>query len=57
MGPEEQYELIREILEPRLGPMYVTPHDIDARVEILSGVISRAIQEALFSWGKPEVLK
>ena len=57
MGPEEQYELIREILEPRLGPMYVTPHDIDARVEILSGVISQAIQEALFSWGKPEVLK
>lgn len=57
MGPEEQYELIREILEPRLGPMYVTPHDIDARVEILSGVISQAIQEALFSWGKPAVLK
>lgn len=46
LRPEEQYELIREILEPRFGPMYVTPHDIDERVEMLSGTISEAIRDA-----------
>ncbi len=48
MDQEEQYELIREILEPQFGPMYVTPHNIDERVEDLSITISEAIQEALF---------
>ncbi|MBQ7795409.1 MAG: GPR endopeptidase [Lachnospiraceae bacterium] len=48
MAPEEQYELIREILEPEFGPMYVTPHDIDERVKLLSYTISEAIHEALF---------
>ncbi len=45
---EEQYALIRELLEPRFGPMYVTPHDIDERVEMLSYTVSEAIHEALF---------
>lgn len=49
MEPEKQYQLIREILEPRLGPMYVTPHDIDFRVELLSRVISEGIQKAVFA--------
>ena len=40
--------VIREILEPELGPMYVTPHDIDERVKVLSYTISEAIHEALF---------
>lgn len=48
MEPEEQYELIREILEPQFGPMYVTPHNIDERVENLSFTISEAIHKALF---------
>ena len=48
MDQEEQYELIREILEPRFGPMYVTPHNIDERVESLSFTISEAIHGALF---------
>lgn len=48
MAPEEQYELIREILEPQFGPMYVTPHNIDERVEALSFTISEAIHSALF---------
>lgn len=48
MEPGEQYELIREILEPRFGPMYVTPHNIDERVETLSFTISEAIHKALF---------
>lgn len=48
MKPDEQYELIREILEPQFGPMYVTPHNIDERVENLSFTISEAIHGALF---------
>ncbi len=48
MAPEEQFELIREVLEPQLGPMYVTPHDIDEWVKMLSYTISEAIHEALF---------
>ena len=45
---EEVYELVRELLKPDLGPMYVTPHDIDERVDFLSFTISEAIHEALF---------
>lgn len=48
MDQEEQYELIREIMEPQFGPMYVTPHDIDERVQNLSFTISEAIHGALF---------
>lgn len=48
ISPDEQYELIRELLEPRLGPMYVTPHNIDERVKTLSFTISEAIHGALF---------
>ena len=45
---EEVYELVRELLKPDLGPMYVTPHDIDERVDFLSYTISEAIHGALF---------
>lgn len=48
MDQEEQYGLIREIMEPQLGVMYVTPHDIDERVRVLSFTISEAIHGALF---------
>ena len=48
MDGRDQYQLIREILEPRIGPMYVTPHNIDERVETLSFTISEAIHMALF---------
>lgn len=44
---DEQYALIRELLEPEFGPMFVTPPDIEERVEKLSGVISQAIKIAL----------
>ena len=47
MEPEEQYALIRELLEPEFGPMFVTPPDIEERVEKLGEVISRAIELAL----------
>lgn len=48
MDPEEQYLLIREIMEPQMGSMYVTPHNIDARVERISNTISEAIHAAFF---------
>lgn len=48
MQQEEAYELVRELLKPELGPMYVTPHDIDERVGFLSYTISEAIHGALF---------
>ncbi|MBR5266582.1 MAG: GPR endopeptidase [Lachnospiraceae bacterium] len=37
-----------EYADPKASPMYVTPHDIDERVEVLSYTISEAIHEALF---------
>lgn len=49
LNPEDQYQLIRELLEPEFGPMYVTPQDIDERVERLSFTISEGIQKAFYS--------
>lgn len=48
MDSEEQYELIRELLEPEFGPMYVTPPDIDETVKRLSFTISEGIHRAVF---------
>ncbi len=47
LGPDEQYALIRELLEPEFGPMFVTPPDIEERVDLLGRVISQAIRRAL----------
>lgn len=38
--------MIRQLVEPRLGPMYVTPKDIDDRVRRLSFTISEALNIA-----------
>ncbi len=48
LEPEGQYELIRELLEPEFGPMYVTPQDIDERVKSLSLTVSEGIRRALY---------
>lgn len=48
MPPEEQYGLIRELLEPEFGALYVTPPNIDELTEQLSYTISEAIHEALY---------
>lgn len=47
LDPEEQYRMIRGLLEPEFGSLYVTPPDIDERVQILSTVISAGIQRAI----------
>ncbi len=46
MDMEEQYQLIQELLHPRLGPMFVTPKDIDAVVKRLSFTISEGMNMA-----------
>lgn len=43
----EKYQLIKELLEPAGGDMYVTPKDIDENVKNLSFIISEAINMAL----------
>lgn len=43
----EKYQLIKEILEPAGGDMYVTPKDIDENVKNLSIILSDAINMAL----------
>lgn len=48
LGEEEQYCLIRELLTPEFGNLYVTPPDIDERIEHLSFTISEGIHGALF---------
>ena len=46
MNPEDQYRMIRELLEPEFGPLYVTPPDIDETVKQLSYTISEGIHLA-----------
>lgn len=48
VSADEQYELIRELLEPEFGPMFVTPQDIDERVKRLSFTVSEGIHAALY---------
>lgn len=48
MDSDEQYELIRELLEPEFGSLYVTPPDIDETVKQLSFTISEGIHGAFF---------
>ncbi len=46
LDEEEQYQLIRELLEPEFGSLYVTPPDIDQTVKRLSYTISEGIHMA-----------
>ena len=44
---EEKYELIKELLEPQIGTLYVTPKDIDARVGVISRLLGYGISLGL----------
>ena len=46
-SPTEQYQLIRELVEPSLGQMMVTPKDIDERVAQLGHTIAEGMNIAL----------
>ncbi|MDO4267623.1 MAG: GPR endopeptidase [Eubacteriales bacterium] len=48
LDSEEQYDLIRELLEPEFGSLYVTPPDIDETIRLLGQTISDGIHRALF---------
>ena len=44
---QEKYQLIKEILEPHIGTMYVTPKDVDETIEMISYTISEGINMAM----------
>ena len=44
---EEKYSLIRKILDPYVGGMFVTPKDVDQVMERLSNIIANALNIAL----------
>ncbi|MCI8659279.1 MAG: GPR endopeptidase [Lachnospiraceae bacterium] len=48
MSPDEQYDLIRELLEPEFGSLYVTPPNIDEMIGHLSFTISEGVHQAVF---------
>ena len=45
MELSERYQMVKELIEPRLGPMYVTPGNIDERVKLLGYIISEGINQ------------
>lgn len=47
LGNENRYPVIKDILDPYEGNMFVTPKEVDAVVERLSGVIANSINMAL----------
>lgn len=48
LDPDEQYQLIRELLEPEFGSLYVTPPDVDQTLKRLSYTISEGIHLAFY---------
>ena len=48
MSSDDQYDLIRELLEPEFGNLYVTPPNIDEMIQRLSFTISEGIHQAVF---------
>lgn len=48
LNPDEQYQLIRELLDPEFGSLYVTPPDIDQTVKSLGYTISEGIHLAFY---------
>ena len=47
LDSDSQYELIRELLEPEFGSMFVTPQDMDERICKLSAAIAEGIRRAV----------
>lgn len=45
--PAEKYSLIKELLQPYAGDMFVTPKDVDETVLILSEILAQGINWAL----------
>ena len=47
LADEEKYHLIKEILNPYSGNMFVTPKDVDAVMDRLSNIIANSLNMAL----------
>ncbi len=47
IDPEEKYQLIREVLEPYIGNLIVTPKEIDDIIDRISKVIANGLNIAL----------
>lgn len=45
--PQEQYQLIREIISPEMVDMYVTPKDVDANVRVIGATLAQAINQVV----------
>ena len=48
LSPDDQYQLISELLEPEFGQLYVTPPDIDQTVRRLGYTISEGIHMTFY---------
>ena len=44
---QERDRIVKELVEPNLGPMYVTPKDVDEKIRRLSFTLSEGINIAL----------
>lgn len=42
---KEKYQLIKELLEPQIGAMFVTPKDIDEDIEIMANIVANGINK------------
>jgi spore protease len=42
---KEKYQLIKELLEPQIGAMFVTPKDIDEDIDIMANIVANGINK------------
>ena len=47
LGEAERYSLIKRLLDPYIGSMFVTPKDVDAVIDRLSNIIANALNIVL----------
>ncbi|HQD51509.1 MAG TPA: GPR endopeptidase, partial [Defluviitaleaceae bacterium] len=47
LNEQEKYQLIREVLNPYVGNLFVTPKEIDSVIDRLANIIANAINIAL----------
>ncbi|NMA83279.1 MAG: GPR endopeptidase [Epulopiscium sp.] len=47
VNKEEKYQLIRELLDPYVGNLFVTPKDIDATIDRLADMVAESLNLAL----------
>ena len=40
---QEKYQLVKEVIEPAMASMYVTPKDVDANIKVIGYTLSEAI--------------